>query len=71
MLEGDIISALPDFSNVDLDIQSIVPEKFIFTNQRFGCNVALEIPINYWPNIKVSLFQTNTDLPFAPMLPRK
>lgn len=52
----DVISDLPELSAADVDIQTAVPEKYVFTDHLFGRSPALEIPKMYWQEIKDPLF---------------
>lgn len=52
----ETISALPELSEADVDIQSAVPEKYVFTDQLFGRSSALEVIKDNWKDIKDPFF---------------
>ena len=52
---GDV-SVLPELSDSDVEIQSVVPEKYVFPDRLFGRSEPLKIPKEYWTQIKDPLF---------------
>lgn len=52
----EAISALPELPGEEVDIQSAVPEKYVFADRLFGRSGTLEIPKKYWGEIKDPLF---------------
>lgn len=52
----DAISALQELSDEEVDIQSAVPDKYVFSDRMFGRSGILEIPKKYWADIKDPLF---------------